>query len=209
MVRGAPTASQDRLESLTSANRAKGLAAATLAKPGQLVYISWRLGRPRMLSEMDKKVILALQRDLAICPRPFVEVAESLGIEEEALLAVIRSLMDRGYIRRFGATLRHQQSGYEANALVAWAVPEADLKRIGAHLAGQRTVTHCYARRPAPTWPYNLYTMIHGRTPEECVQIAAQMAAETGISDYEMLFSETELKKTTMRYFKEGEAGSG
>jgi DNA-binding Lrp family transcriptional regulator len=191
MVRGAPTASQDRLESLTSANRAKGLAAATLAKPGQLVYISWRLGRPRMLSEMDKKVILALQRDLAICPRPFVEVAESLGIEEEALLAVIRSLMDRGYIRRFGATLRHQQSGYEA------------------HLAGQRTVTHCYARRPAPTWPYNLYTMIHGRTPEECVQIAAQMAAETGISDYEMLFSETELKKTTMRYFKEGEAGSG
>jgi hypothetical protein len=49
--------------------------------------------------------------------------------------------------------------------------------------------------------------MIHGRTPEECVQIAAQMAAETGIQDYEMLFSETELKKTTMRYFKEGESG--
>ena len=134
-----------------------------------------------MLSEMDKKVILALQRDLEICPRPFVEVAESLGIGEDALLAVIRSLMDRGYIRRFGATLRHQQSGYEANALVAWAVPEADLKRIGQHLAGQRTVTHCYARRPAPSWPYNLYTMIHGRTPEACVQIAAQMAAETGI----------------------------
>ena len=90
-----------------------------------------------MLSDLDKKVILALQRDLAICPRPFVEVAEFLGIGEEALLAVIRSLMDRGYIRRFGATLRHQQSGYEANALVAWAVPEADLKRIGQHLAGQ------------------------------------------------------------------------
>ena len=117
--------------------------------------------------------------------------------------AGIRSLMDRGYIRRFGATLRHQQSGYEANALVAWAVPEADLQRIGRHLAGQRAVTHCYARRPAPSWPYNLYTMIHGRTPDECVEIAAQMAAETGIHDYEVLFSETELKKTTMRYFKE------
>ena len=121
------------------------------------------------------------------------------------MLAVIQSPMDRGDIRRFGATLRHQQSGYEANALVAWAVPEADLKRIGQHLAGQRAVTHCYARRPAPSWPYNLYTMVHGRTPDECVKIAAQMAAETGLSDYEMLFSETELKKTTMRYFKEGE----
>jgi DNA-binding Lrp family transcriptional regulator len=162
-----------------------------------------------MVSDLDKKVILALQRDLEICPCPFLEVAEHLGMEEEPLLAAIRSLMARGYIRRFGATLRHQQSGYEANALVAWAVPEADLKRIGQHLAGQRAVTHCYARRPAPSWPYNLYTMIHGRTPEACVKIAAQMAAETGMRDYEMLFSETELKKTTMRYFREGESSRG
>jgi DNA-binding Lrp family transcriptional regulator len=156
-----------------------------------------------MLSEMDKKVILALQRDLEICPQPFLEVAEALEMGEEELLAAIRSLIERGYIRRFGATLRHQQSGYEANALVAWAVPGADLSRIGKLLAAQRAVTHCYARRPAPTWPYNLYTMIHGRTMDECVKIAAEMAAETGIDDYEMLFSETELKKTTMRYFKE------
>jgi siroheme decarboxylase len=160
-----------------------------------------------MLTDLERQVILGLQRDLDICPRPFLEVAESLGIDEEALLMVIRGLMDKGYIRRFGATLRHQQSGYEANALVTWAVPEADLTRIGQHLAGQRAVSHCYARRPAPGsgWPYNLYTMIHGRTPDECARIAARMAAETGLREYELLFSETELKKTTMRYFKEGE----
>jgi len=156
-----------------------------------------------MLSDLDKRVILALQRDLEICPQPFLAIAAALEVGEEELLATIDSLMERGYIRRFGATLRHQQSGYEANALVAWAVPEADLKRIGELLAGQRAVTHCYARRPAPSWPYNLYTMIHGRTREECVRIAAEMAAASGLEDYEMLFSETELKKTTMRYFKE------
>jgi hypothetical protein len=33
------------------------------------------------------------------------------------------------------------------------------------------------------------------------------MAAQTGLADYQMLFSETELKKTTMRYFKEEEGG--
>ncbi|MFZ5447348.1 MAG: Lrp/AsnC family transcriptional regulator [Thermodesulfobacteriota bacterium] len=156
-----------------------------------------------MLSDLDKKVILALQRDLEICPQPFLEMAENLGVGEEELLGAIRGLMERGYIRRFGATLRHQQSGYEANALVAWAVPESDLKRIGKLLAGHRAVTHCYARRPAPSWPYNLYTMIHGRTKDECIKIASRMAAETGVERYEMLFSETELKKTTMRYFKE------
>ncbi|MGO9393070.1 MAG: Lrp/AsnC family transcriptional regulator [Desulfobaccales bacterium] len=152
---------------------------------------------------MEKGLILALQRDLEIEPRPFLDLAGRLGLEEEEVLAAIRGLMDRGYIRRFGATLRHQKSGYEANALVAWKVPEAALRPIGRQLAAQRAVTHCYARRPAPAWPYNLYTMVHGRTREECLEIAARMAHETGLSDYQVLFSESELKKTTMRYFRE------
>jgi DNA-binding Lrp family transcriptional regulator len=158
-----------------------------------------------VLSELEKKVILALQRDLAITPRPFQELAQQVGVAEEELLATIHSLMEKGYIRRFGATLRHQKSGYAANALVAWAVPETDLTAVGKKLARQRAVTHCYAREPAPSWPYNLYTMIHGRTPEDCREIAARMAKEVGVQDYQLLFSETELKKTTMRYFREGE----
>ena len=119
------------------------------------------------------------------------------------MLATLRSLSARGIIRRFGATLRHQKSGFPANALVAWSVPAGDLSAIGKKMAGYREVSHCYARTPAPSWPYNLYTMIHGKTPEDCVSTAARLAAETGIADYQMLFSETELKKTTMRYFKE------
>jgi DNA-binding Lrp family transcriptional regulator len=160
-----------------------------------------------VLTDLEKKVILALQRDLEIKPRPFQELADQLGVAEEQLLQAIRGLMAQGYIRRFGATLRHQKSGFEANALVAWAVPEDRLQALGEQLAAQRAVSHCYARRPAPSWPYNLYTMIHGRTREDCVKIAARMAAETGLKDYEMLFSETELKKTTMRYFREGGDG--
>jgi hypothetical protein len=45
--------------------------------------------------------------------------------------------------------------------------------------------------------------MVHGRTREECLEIAARMARETGLRDYQVLFSESELKKTTMRYFRE------
>ncbi len=157
-----------------------------------------------MLSDLEKRVILALQRDLNIEPRPFSDLAARLGLEEEVVLATIRGLMEKGYIRRFGATLRHQKSGFDANALVAWAVPEANLQSIGQQMAAQRVVTHCYSRRPTPAWPYNLYTMIHGRTREECLEIAARLARETSLTDYQVLFSESELKKTTMRYFREG-----
>jgi len=162
-----------------------------------------------MLTDLEQKVVLALQRDLEVTPRPFLEVAELLGVPEEELLAAIRSLMGKGVIRRFGATLRHQKSGFPANALVAWCVPASDLAAIGKKMASYREVSHCYARTPAPAWPYNLYTMVHGKTPEDCVRTAARLAAATGIADYQMLFSETELKKTTMRYFKEEEVSGG
>ena len=36
-----------------------------------------------MLTAFEEKVILALQRDLEVSPRPFLEVAEQLGIPEE------------------------------------------------------------------------------------------------------------------------------
>ncbi len=154
-------------------------------------------------SEFERRVILALQRALEITPRPFLEIARQLGVTEEEFLTAVQSLMAKGYIRRFGATLRHQLSGYGANALVIWAVPEEDLPRVGRLISRHQAVTHCYHREAAPHWPYNLYTMIHGKIPGDIEKLAAGLAQETGIRQYEILFSDTELKKTTMRYFRE------
>lgn len=156
-----------------------------------------------MLTDLEKQVILALQRDLEITPQPFQTLAERVGASEAEVLAAIRSLKEKGYIRRFGATLRHQLSGFGANALVVWIVPEEQLSRLGPKLAAHRAVTHCYARRPAADWPYNLYSMVHGKNPDEIKALAAEMARDIGIADYDILFSEVELKKTTMRYFRE------
>jgi|UniRef100_A0A7V6A3K2 DNA-binding Lrp family transcriptional regulator len=155
------------------------------------------------LSDFEKKVILSLQRDLDIVSRPFLELARQLGASEEEFLAAVQALVAKGYIRRFGATLRHQLSGYGANALVAWAVPECDVRRVGRKLSQRQEVTHCYHRLPAPGWPYNLYTMLHGKDPRDLETLAASLAGEVGLQTYEILFSDTELKKTTMRYFRE------
>jgi siroheme decarboxylase len=155
-----------------------------------------------MLSDLEKKVIRGLQRDLPVCPRPFLEVAQELGLEEEKLTVVIQNLMAQGYIRRFGATIRHRISGFQANAMAAWAVPEAEVARVGTQMAAVREVTHCYERQISGDWPYNVFTMIHGKTQEECEAIARRMAMATGIQEYALLFSDAELKKTTMRYFQ-------
>jgi siroheme decarboxylase len=155
-----------------------------------------------MLTEIEKKVIHGLQCDLPVSPRPFQEIAQELGLEEDAIVKIIQNLMDQGYIRRFGATIRHRISGFQANAMAAWAVPEAEVERVGPQMAAVREVTHCYEREIAGEWPYNIFTMIHGKTQEECEAIAQRMAAATGIRKYALLFSDAELKKTTMRYFQ-------
>ena len=72
-----------------------------------------------MLTDLEKKIVKAIQGDLPILPRPYRGIAEDLGISEDLLLETLKSLCDRGVIRRFGATLRHQKSGFTANAMVA------------------------------------------------------------------------------------------
>ena len=153
------------------------------------------------IDETDKRIIQLIQGDIPLDPRPFAVLAEKLGIGEGEFIDRVKSLQKRGIIRRFGATLRHQEAGFSANAMVAWMVPEGSIEEVGSAMAAFREVTHCYQRQPFKGWKYNLYTMVHGESEEQCYQIAEKMSAETGMTDYVLLFSEKEFKKTSMKYF--------
>ena len=154
-----------------------------------------------MIDETEKRIIQLIQGDIPLDVRPFAVLAEKLGIGEDELIERVKSLKQRGIIRRFGATLRHQEAGFSANAMVAWIVPEQSIEEVGNAMAEFREVTHCYQRQSHQDWKYNLYTMIHGESDEQCREIAEKMSAETGVTDYVLLFSEKEFKKTSMQYF--------
>lgn len=161
------------------------------------------MSKRRPLSDLEKQIIHDLQQDLPVASQPFALVAERLGISEDELLDKIRAFIGAGIIRRFGATLRHQRSGYEANAMVVWEVEPSRVEGVGIVLASFREVTHCYQRPALPIWPYRLFTMIHGQSREECEQIARKMAEAAAVDKYRLLFTVEELKKTTMAYFGE------
>jgi DNA-binding Lrp family transcriptional regulator len=153
------------------------------------------------IDDLDKEIISLIQGDLPLDLRPFAVLAKKIGISEGELIERVERLKKRGVVRRFGATLRHQEAGFSSNAMVAWLVPQDRLDEVGRVMAGFREVTHCYQRRPQRDWKYNLYTMIHGDNEEECYRIAERMAQKTGIDEYLMLFSEKEFKKISMKYF--------
>ncbi|MBF0200677.1 MAG: Lrp/AsnC family transcriptional regulator [Desulfamplus sp.] len=154
-----------------------------------------------MLTEIEKKVIASLQGTIPVVRRPFLELAASVGIPEEKYLMIVEELHESGIIRRFGATLKHQKSGFKANAMVAWRVAEDRAVEAGNIMASFQAVTHCYRRNPAPGWAYNLYTMVHAGDRDRCHAIAREIAAAADVDEYILLFSEKELKKTSMSYF--------
>ena len=158
-----------------------------------------------MLTDLEKKIIASIQEDMAVTARPFLKISKKLGISEETLLETLRDLSERGIIRRFGATLRHQKTGFTANAMAAWQVDEDRVEAVGSRMAAFKQVSHCYRRNPTNRWPYNLYTMIHANDKESCRQVARKMSQETGVADYALLFSRKELKKTSMVYFPSDE----
>lgn len=154
------------------------------------------------ITPLDERIMAEIQVSIPMTKRPYATIAEKLGLTEEDVIAKIREYGEKKYYRRFGATLRHQKAGFTANGMGVWSVPdETERERLGESLANRPEVSHAYERPSFPDWPYHLFTMIHGESEQEVLEIAKRMSVETGIKDYGVLFSTREFKKTSMQYF--------
>jgi len=151
----------------------------------------------------DIALIKALQGPMAAVERPYDEAASELGIDTEALLERLRSLVDRKILRRVAAILYHRRAGFSANGMGVWKVPEAEIMETGARMASFRGVSHCYQRPTYEDWPYSVFTMAHGRSKEECDAVLDSIAEDCGIGPdgRATLYSSTEYKKIRLHYF--------
>ena len=159
----------------------------------------WNKAQP--LSDFDIAFVREMQEDLPIIPEPFRDMAERLKLDTEGLYAHARDMIGRKLMRRFSAVLHHRRAGFAANAMGVWNVPEERAEEVGLLMAQSRSVTHCYERPRFPDWPYSHFTMLHATTSEGCEEIAKEISKITGITDYQLLYSTREYKKTRVRYF--------
>ncbi|VVB93221.1 putative HTH-type transcriptional regulator [uncultured archaeon] len=151
------------------------------------------------MDEIDKKLLKLTQDGIPIVSEPFKQIAKELALSEDEVLRRLDNLLKDGVIRRFGASIGHRAIGITANAMCTWNVPDEKVETVGAIMAGFPEVTHCYERPRFPDWRYNLFTMIHAYSRDECEKIAREISIATGIKDYSILFSEREFKKTGVR----------
>jgi siroheme decarboxylase len=151
------------------------------------------------MDERDLELLKAAQEGVSLTSRPYQALGNELGMSEMEVVERLRYMQEEGVIRRFAATLGHRALGIVANAMIAWKAAPQDVQKAGELLASVDEVTHCYERAGTPQWPYNLYTMIHSKSQEDCLETASRLSRICGIGEYKVLFSEREYKKTSAR----------
>lgn len=152
----------------------------------------------------QRMVLNIAQANIPDTLTPFADMGKEAGLSESEVIALLQGMKDSGAIRRFGASLRHQQTKWKHNAMVAWKASEEEAEACGPIAAANPHVSHSYYRpSSASDWPYTLYTMIHGRSEQECAQVVEQLLAAWPLREYAMLRTVAELKKISMTYFTE------
>ena len=153
-------------------------------------------------TDTERAILRIVQYQLPDTLTPYADIAREVGTDEETVLALLRRLRESGAIRRFGASIKHQKTGWAHNAMVAWRIDAGLIDAAGEHAAKHPRISHCYYRpTTAPDWPYTLYTMVHGKSEGDCQEVIDELRRETALDEYAVLESLEELKKTSMTYF--------
>ena len=120
----------------------------------------------------------------------------------DALLEHMQGMQERGVLRRVAAILFHRRAGFSANGMGVWKVPDEKINEYGPKMAAFRGISHCYERPTYADWHYQIFTMAHGRSKEECDAILDAIADEMpDIQERATLYSSTEFKKVRLLYF--------
>lgn len=158
------------------------------------------------MTQLHHDIVKKAQYDIEMVSEPFKKIVDELNIDYDTFFEVLKELQEAGYMRRFASILNHRKAGFNANAMVVWDVDEANGEEIGATAAAFSAVSHCYLRPKYSNWPYNLFTMVHGKTTEETNGIIADMEKEIESKSHRPLYSSREFKKVRIEYFTEADA---
>ncbi|WP_257298201.1 Lrp/AsnC family transcriptional regulator [Haloarchaeobius sp. FL176] len=160
------------------------------------------------LSRFDAELLLAIQSGFPLSETPYRDIAAEIApkldgdVTVEMVLDGVERLCEDGCIKRVGCIVNHVVTGFSNNCMVVWDVPDDELDERGLAVGELPYVTLCYhrPRRPEQDWPYNLFTMIHGRDPDAVDEKVDELASDYLPVDHERLYSTETLKQTGAQY---------
>ena len=154
------------------------------------------------LSALDRRLLLEIQGGFPLTLTPYADVADAIDASVDEVVDAVERLLASGCIKRVGCVVNHVVTGFDANCMVVWNVPDEELDARGEAVGRLPYVTLCYhrPRRPEQGWEYNLFTMVHGRDPEAVDSVVDELAADHLPFEHERLYSTETLKQTGAQY---------
>jgi len=128
------------------------------------------------LDETDRRILNRLQEGFPISARPFLDVAQEMGLDEDDLLTRLGTMKQTRVITRFGPFFDAAAMG-GAFCLCAMQVPEADFAQVAQQVNAHDEVAHNYQR----DHKLNMWFVLATETKAGIVQAAARIEAETGL----------------------------
>ena len=154
------------------------------------------------LSALDRAILLEIQDGFPLSSTPYRDVSAAVEADIDDVLSAIERLRSDGCIKRIGCVVNHVVTGFDANCMIVWDVPDEGLDDRGEAVGELPYVTLCYhrPRRRSQGWSYNLFTMIHGRDQDAVDGKIDELADDYLPFEHERLYSTETLKQTGARY---------
>lgn len=156
------------------------------------------------LTAQETEMIGELQEPFPLTDEPYRKISANLGITEAQALERMKSLVEKGCLKRVGSFLKTPAVLSETKTLVVWQIAEEKLERIGPEISEFREVLYADRRPAYPEFPFSLYTMILAETASDLEVVTRRMQDRIGRWPHRVLVTTRELKKGEMRYFPKG-----
>ncbi|AGL02362.1 siroheme decarboxylase subunit alpha [Desulfoscipio gibsoniae] len=129
------------------------------------------------LDRIDRKILQVIQSDFPLMERPYLQVAESVGISEGEVLERIGRMQEEGLIRRLGGLFNSRKLGY-TGTLCALRVPHEDIERVAGIINEYHGVTHNYLRNHE----YNMWFTMLAESENKLDELLTEIRQKTGIT---------------------------
>lgn len=133
------------------------------------------------MDDVDRHIINGLQGGFPITERPYAELAEQFGLDEDELITRIERLCAEGALSRFGPMYDADRLG-GGTCLAAMVVPEDRFEGVAAQVNAHIEVAHNYARAHT----LNMWFVVAAELPEQIDLVLNRIAAETGLAVHAM-----------------------
>jgi DNA-binding Lrp family transcriptional regulator len=135
-----------------------------------------------LMDKIDSRILQELQDDFPLCEKPYEVIAERLRIPVEELWDRIQRMIDKGVIRRMGASFDSGKFGFRST-LAAVSVKPEDVDRAAGIIGRFSEVTHSYLRKDE----FNIWFTIIAADDKRIAAILEQIRESLSLESSQVL----------------------